>query len=269
MADLPQPPEPEGAPREAYRRQALEATLAEALRDALLTGRPAPSSAPDGRPAAGRDKPAAGRDKPDPSQPPRPAPSLIGSLRAAGTAGTAGASAASAKAPVGGGSTISRLVPPGNPSMPAGGRIGGAQPGAITGGLSGIGSAPVGRLGSDGLEPDDVHAVIEMRRPSRTTSPAPSQAPERTAASGIPLSGSPDTPATSSQRRDDIAAREESARRSSALSLIAPWSPDCDDILPGLTAKRPPKGSKGPKGPKKTAARGRAQPSSPGKSKKR
>jgi len=253
MADLPQPPEPEGAPREAYRRQALEATLAEALRDALLTGRPAPSSAPDGRPAAGRDKP-------DPSQPPRPAPSLIGSLRAAGTAG---ASAASAKAPVGGGSTISRLVPPGNPSMPAGGRIGGAQPGAITGGLSGIGSAPVGRLGSDGLEPDDVHAVIEMRRPVRTTSPAPSQAPERKTASGIPLSGSPDTPATSSQRRDDIAVREESARRSSALSLIAPWSPDCDDILPGLTAKRPPKG------PKKTAARGRAQPSSPGKSKKR
>jgi hypothetical protein len=254
MADLPQPPEPEGAPREAYRRQALEATLAEALRDALLTGRPAPSSAPDARPTAGHDKP-------DSTQPPRPAPSLIGSLRAAGTAG---APAASAKAPVGGGSTISRLVPPRNPSMPAGGQIGGAQPGGgITGGLSGIGSAPVGRLGSDGLEPDDVHAVIEMRRPSRKTSPAPSQAPDRKGASGSPLSGSPDTPATSSPRRDEIAAREESARRSSALSLIAPWSPDCDDILPGLTAKRPPKG------PKNTAARGRAQPSSPGKTKKR
>lgn len=273
MADLPQPPEPEGPPGEAYRRQALEATLAEALRDALLTGRPAPSTAPDARtaPSAAPDgRAASARDKTDPSQAPRPAPPLIGSMRAAGTAATL---AGGANGPIGGGLAVSRLVPSANPSRLAGGQIdsgapsgGGVPSGAVTGAIAGIGPGPVGRLGSEGLEPEDVHAVIEMRRPGKNGPLAPSQAPDREAVSGGPPGGSTAKPATPSQKTHEVAAREESARRSIALSLVAPWSPDCDDILPGLTAKRPPKRSKGAT---KRAAKRKAQPTSPGKSKKR
>ncbi len=256
MADVPQLPEPEGPPGEAYRRQALEATLAEALRDARLTGRPAPSTVPDGRPAGGRDQA-------DPGQAPRPAPSLIGSMRSADTPAS---SPGGGKAPISGGSTISRLVAPGGTSRLAGGQIGGAPSGSVAGGLSGLGSAPLGRLGSDGLEPDDVHAVIEMRRPARRSPPPASQMPDRKAASASPANGNPDTQAGSSQRAGESTVRDESARRSSALSFVAPWSPDCDDILPGATAKRQ---SKGPKGPKSKAAKREIRPLSTGKSKKR
>ncbi len=263
MADLPQPPGPEGPPAEGYRRQALEATLAEALRDARLTGRPAPSATPDGRPAGGRDQPAGGRDQADPIQAPRPAPSLIGSMRSVSPpAGSTG----SAQSPIGGGSTISRLVPPGNSPRPTGGQIGGAPSGVITGGLSGLGSSPIGRLGSDGLEPDDVQAVIEMRRPARRTSPPSSQPSDRKASSSVPPIATPEATAPSPQRASEAAARDESARRSSALSFIAPWGPECDDILPGVTARRP---SRGLGGPKKRPATREAQPPSAGKSKKR
>ncbi len=256
MADLPQPTEPEGHSAEAYRRQALEATLAEALRDARLTGRPAPSTSSDGRPAGGRDQA-------DPSPTARPAPSLIGSMRAAGSAS---ASAGGGRTPTGSGSNISRLVPPTMPSRPAGGQIGGSPSGVAAGGLSGIGTVPIGRLGSDGLEPDDVHAVIELRRPARK---APGSAPQTTeikAPSGGPQSGHVDPSAAPSQKSGEIASRDDAARRSKALSLIAPWTPECDDILPGLTTKRQPRGLKASKDkPAKHGARSLRN----GKSKKR
>ncbi len=224
MAELPNPPDSNnsGPPAEAFRRQALEATLAEALRDSRLSAGPDASRSGDGRPTVA--SPA------NPGASPRPAPSMIGSKLAAAL------TPAASGEPGGGRSLgVNRLVPPTGISGDS--RVSSDK--AATIGLGGSltqngGTSAYSLGGSNTLEPDEVNAVIELRKPSTS--------PPRADQSGPDASASPG--AGAAQKSAAASSRDEVARRAAAIGAIAPWSPEADDILPGLTNKRGAKAAK-------------------------
>ena len=236
MAELPNPPDPDKSapPAEAFRRQALEATLAEALRDSRL------SAGPDARQSLDARQSPDAHQSPDarpsvappvkPGGPARPAPSMIGSKLGA-------ASAPPASGEQGGSRSlgVNRLVPP--TGIGGDSRIASDGPSTIgLGGSLNQSGGPSGYSlgGSNTLEPDEVNAVIELRRPSST---AP-----RGDHSGSGASASPG--AAPAQKSTTASSRDEVARRAAAIGAIPPWSPEADDILPGLASKRGAKSQK-------------------------
>lgn len=233
MAELPNPPDPAGPPVEAFRRPALEATLAEALRDSRLSGRPAPPGAPEAR----------SQSVPAPVNPAAGAPpSMIGSRLTGGMAPPP--SGAGGGRPTG----ISRLVPPGNNAADAAGLLGGALRGGIGGSVTPESKSSGYSLGSDTLDPEEVQAVIELRKPSPN-------GPRRYGSSSAPPAATPSardgdgaaaTVAASgtAQKSTSAGTRDEAARRAAAISSVAPWTPEADDILPGLLNKRAAKSKK-------------------------
>lgn len=227
-----------------FDRQALEATLADALRDAEVADQQAaagdteaasapvapaaPQAAPQAAAAAAPAAPPAG-----PAAPPVPAPPKLnpfGGRPAAGGApvpsGAAPASGPAAPAPRTGPSilsggvsgAISRMTPGGS----GGGTISGLRPpggGSLGGGLGAPRPLPgMGALGSTSQtidEPAEAAATISLRRPTR-----PEPVPEPQAEAAPP----PPVPARSSMP-------------------VAAWMPTDDDILPRSQGKR--KGRKG------------------------
>ena len=224
MAELPNPPDLDksGPPAEAFRRQALEATLAEALRDSRLSAGPVAPQSPDGRPTVA--------PPPNPGASPRPAPSMIGSKLSA-------ALAPAASGEPGGGRSlgVNRLVPPTGISGDLRVSSDATATSSLGGSLTQSAAASAYSLGgSNTLEPDEVNAVIELRKPS-TASPRGDQS--RPDAPASPSAGA-------SQKSAAAGSRDEAARRAAAIGAIAPWSPEADDILPGLASKRGTKAAK-------------------------
>ncbi len=224
MAELPNPPDPDksGPPAEAFRRQALEATLAEALRDSRLSAGPEAPQSGGGRPTVA--PPA------NPGASPRPAPSMIGSKLVAALA-----PAASGEPGAGRSLGVSRLVPPTGLSGDSRVSPDAAATVGLGGSLTQSGGASAYSLGgSNTLEPDEVNAVIELRKPS-----AGSPRGDR---SGSDAPASPGEGAV--QKSAAASSRDEVARRAAAIGAIPPWNPEADDILPGLTNKRGAKAAK-------------------------
>lgn len=219
-------------PVKAFDRQALEATLADALRDAEGgtvepdDGGPAPTPVPAaaGRPAPAIRPPAAVRPPAVPGLSPAghppaggphpaPRPTLLGS----GLSGPGG--------PLGGGTLgSSPLAPPGSGPAPLR-RPDGAAPTPVAAPrpltapgqlVSGLAPAPPGLAPTGGTAPAE-QPTIPIRRPKR---PEPAAAPAATA----PAAPTPAPPIPAGPPRP-------------AAPTMA-WSASDDDILPGRAAKR-------------------------------
>lgn len=245
MAEAWQPPSggEDGQPFRPFDREALQATLADALKQADAAdmadqdsaapgaagadeapGRPTPlrPPMPFGRPTASSDPLSGAAQVPPPGPGPvpgGPAPRPAGVTPPARTgpsilSGGISAMASSASAGGVGSGTISPLRPPSGGGLSSPGMGGGlSSPGLSSPGLGGLGSSG---LGSPTIDPQAAESTptIPIRRPNRSEPPAPEVRSEEVQAA--PAAPPPPRP---------------------TVTLVA-WNPSDDDILPRSMAKR-------------------------------
>ena len=210
MAEQWTPPEEGKAeqPFRAFSRQALEATLAEALRDVERSGESAEADESQRvdaeKPPVRRANPFGRPVTPEPAAAPRPVSGINnlvnGTLagRPAAVSGEPGVSRLSAPGSTpGGGAALGSLRPPGLSDL-SGGRT-----------VSGYSQAPT--------EEPSPQATIALRRPSRPE-------PQHAAAAHAPAPESAAPPAPHPTPKP--------------MTPIAAWSPSDDDILPKGAVKR-------------------------------